>query len=304
MAIPKYDDIYKEILLAVADGKIHSIEHVRNKITELKGVTTEECTVMLDSGAKPVFDDRVGWARTYLKAAGLVDYPKRGFTQITDEGRRVLSSSNPTVLDNAFLRQYESFRAFQSRTRQRTNPSGSVGSDTQENATPAERIETAFSEINSSLGDELLTEIMSQAPDFFERLVVKLLVKMGYGGTLGDTAGQVTKLSGDEGIDGVIREDKLGFSNIYIQAKRWDITRTVNRPDIQAFLGAIANKAGKGLFITTAAFSDGAKQCAKENHVVLIDGNRLTSLMIEYSLGVSGIQTYEIKKIDSDFFTE
>jgi restriction system protein len=165
-------------------------------------------------------------------------------------------------------------------------------------------MEGAFSEINFSLGDELLTEIMSQPPEFFERLVVKLLVKMGYGGLLGDSAGQTTKLSGDEGIDGVIREDKLGFSNIYIQAKRWNVSRIVNRPDIQAFVGAIANKAGKGLFITTAAFSDGAKQCARENHLVLIDGNRLASLMIEYGVGVSVIQTYEIKKIDSDFFAE
>jgi restriction system protein len=145
---------------------------------------------------------------------------------------------------------------------------------------------------------------MSQPPAFFEDMVVKLLVKMGYGGSLGDEAGQVTKLSNDEGIDGVIREDKLGFSNIYIQAKRWNPDKTVNRPDVQAFVGAIANKAGKGLFITTATFSDGAKQCAKENHIVLIDSNRLTSLMIEYGVGVSTTQTYEIRKIDSDFFTE
>jgi restriction system protein len=302
MAIPKYDGIYKEILIAVSDGDIHSINGVRDSVAQQKGVTTEERVVLLDSGTKPVFDDRVGWARTYLKAAGLVDYPRRGFTRITDVGKSVLES-NPAVIDNAFLRQYDSFREFQSRTKSNaTSVVESVVNDTQENATPAERMENAFAEINSSLGDEILAEIMNQSPEFFERLVVKLLVKMGYGGALGDNAGQITPQSGDEGIDGVIREDKLGFSNIYIQAKRWDIGRTVNRPDIQAFVGAIANKAGKGLFITTALFSDGAKQCARENHVVLIDGNRLTSLMIEYGVGVSTMQTYEIKKIDSDFF--
>jgi restriction system protein len=300
MAMPKYDDIYKEILTTLTDGEIHSIEELRDAVAKLTGVTTSERAVMLESGSKPVFDDRVGWARTYLKAAGLVDYPRRGATQITDEGKRVLSR-NPAVIDNNFLREYESFRAFQSRTKSKLSLEVR---ETQDNTTPAERIETAFAEINSSLGYELLTEIMSQPPAFFEDMVVKLLVKMGYGGSLGDEAGQVTRLSNDEGIDGVIREDKLGFSNIYIQAKRWNPDKTVNRPDVQAFVGAIANKAGKGLFITTATFSEGAKQCAKENHIVLIDSNRLTSLMIEYGVGVSTTQTYEIKKIDSDFFTE
>ena len=144
---------------------------------------------------------------------------------------------------------------------------------------------------------------MNREPAFFEWLVVKLLEKMGYGGSL-EGAGTVTRLSGDDGIDGIIREDKLGFSNIFIQAKRYALDRTVNKPDIQGFVGAIANKAGKGLFITTARFSDGAKQCARENHIVLIDGEKLTSLMIEYGVGVSTIQTYEVKKLDSDFFTD
>ncbi|MDR0498528.1 MAG: restriction endonuclease [Holophagales bacterium] len=304
MAIPKYHEIYKEILIALSDGDIHSIDSVRNSVADQKGVTASERTILLDSGTRPVFDDRIGWARTYLKAAGLVDYPRRGFTRITEEGKSVLTA-NPTLIDNAFLRKYESFCEFN--LREKPNASAtmkSVINDTQDNTTPTERMGIAFAEINSSLGDEILSEIMSQSPRFFEILVVKLLVKMGYGGALGDNAGQVTPISGDDGIDGFIREDKLGFSNIYIQAKRWNIERTVNRPDIQAFVGAIANKAGKGLFITTASFSDGAKQCARENHVVLIDGNRLTTLMIEYGIGVSTTQTYEIKKLDSDFFTD
>ncbi|MDR0520195.1 MAG: restriction endonuclease [Clostridiales Family XIII bacterium] len=305
MAIPKYDAIYKELLIAISDGDAYSIDAVRNKVAEMKGVTEDERTILLESGSKPIFNDRVGWARTYLKAAGLLSYPKRGFSQITDEGRRVLSDDSVTI-DNNLLRNYASFIDFQSRSRNYLPTAAAADSNDQSesNATPAERLESAFCEINSSLEDELLSEIMGLSSAFFEKLVVMLLVKMGYGGSLGEDAGLVTRMSGDEGIDGVIREDKLGFSNIYIQAKKWDIARKVNRPDIQAFVGAIANKAGKGLFITTASFSDGAKQCAKENHVVLIDGNKLTSLMNEYGLGVSITQTYDIKKIDSDFFSE
>jgi restriction system protein len=302
MSIPKYDDMYKEILAAIGDGEVHHIEELRGSVAQLKGVTVADRAVMLDNGSKPKFDDRVGWARTYLKAAGLIDYPRRGATQITDEGKRVLSQNLPAI-DNGFLRRYESFRAFLTRAKSKSSHTES-NSGAQDDTTPAERIEIAFLEMNSSLGDELLAEIMNQPPAFFEDVVVKLLVRMGYGGSLGDEAGKVTKLSGDEGIDGVIREDKLGFSNVYIQAKRWNSDKTVNRPDIQAFVGAIANKAGKGLFITTAAFSDGAKQCARENHIVLIDGNRLTALMIEYNVGVSATQIYEIKKIDSDFFAD
>ena len=304
MAIPKYDDIYKEVLIAVSDGDIHSIDSIRDSVAEQKGVTTEDRAVLLNSGVKTIFNDRIGWARTYLKEAGLIDYPQRGCTRITAEGERALIT-NPTRIDNAFLRKYESFRKFQSYKKPNITAAAKTNfSDTQENATPMERMENAFAEINSSLGDDILAEIMNKAPAFFERLVVKLLVKMGYGGALGDNAEKSTQISGDEGIDGIIREDKLGFRNIYIQAKRWNIDRTVNRPDIQAFVGAIANKAGKGLFITTASFSDGAEQCARENHVVLIDGHRLTSLMIEYGVGVSATQTYEIKKIDLDFFND
>jgi restriction system protein len=303
MNIPKYDELYKEILLALQDGEPYDIEAIRDKVAKLKGVSDQDRTIMLESGSRSVFNDRIGWARTYLKSAGLVTYPKRGLTQITDEGRAVIAQ-NPHTIDNEFLQHYDSFREFKDRARQANKSTVNNIDFTQDDTTPSERIQSAFAEINSSLGDELLAEIMRQAPSFFERIVVKLLIKMGYGGSLGDSAGQVTQLSNDEGIDGVIREDKLGFSNIYIQAKRWDISKSVSRPAIQGFVGAIANKAGKGLFITTASFSDGARQCAKENHVVLIDGNRLASLMIEYGVGVSLTQTYEIKEIDSDFFSE
>jgi restriction system protein len=297
MAIPKYDDIYKEVLLSIANGDIYGIEHIRSEVARLKGVTAAERAEFLESGKK-IFDDRVNWARTYLKMAGLVDFPKRGFTQITAQGRVSLSRNLP--IDNDFLQQYEPFRAFLSRAKSDARTNNNTMHDS---ITPDEQIATAFKEINASLSNDLLTEIMripeSKRGVFFEELVGKLLVKMGYG-----DAYTVTPRSGDEGIDCVIPEDKLGFSNIYIQAKCWSMEMTIQRPEIQKFVGAIANKKGKGLFITTAKFSDGAKRCADENHIALIDGVRLTLLMIEYGLGVSTIQIYEIKKIDSDFFTE
>jgi restriction system protein len=297
MTIPKFDEMYKEILIVISDDKVHNNEDLRNSVAQMKGVTDEERTTLLKSGIKRVFDDRINWARTYLKAAGLLDYPQRGKTQITEEGKRVLSQ-NHDVIDNKFLNNYVSNRSFNS------NSQSDIDTEIQSTITPIERIETAIAEINSSLAGELITEILSHPPKFFENLVVKLLVKMGYGGSLGDEAGSITPLSRDAGIDGVIREDKLGFSNIFIQAKCWNPVNTVERPEIQTFVGAIANKAGTGLFITTAKFSDGAKQCAKENHIVLIDGNHLTSLMIEHSVGVSTKQTYAVKNIDSDFFAE
>lgn len=199
----------------------------------------------------------------------------------------------PDVLDNEFLMNYRSFQDFLKRS---SKASSNVAipengrSVKQQEATPEEMLESAFSQMKTSLGDELLDEIMKQSPQFFEKIVVKLLLKMGYGDSL-EESGFVTQTSRDEGIDGIIREDKLGFGNIYIQAKRYT-DKTIGRPEIQAFVGAIANKAGKGLFITTAKFSEGAVKTAKENHIVLIDGEKLTSLMIEYDVGVSVVQTY------------
>ena len=301
MSIPKYDEIYNEILNAVADGESHGIEVIRTSVAKQKSVTNEERSILLERGTKPVFDDRVGWARTYLKAAGLIEYPSRGLTRITAEGKNVLNSNLPRI-DNAFLNRYDSFKQFLARGK--SGKSSDSVKATEDTETPSERMQSAFSEINDSLADELLTEIMSQAPAFFERLVVKLLVKMGYGGG-NEGAGIVTPPSSDGGIDGIIREDKLGFSNIYIQAKRYDRDSTVSRPEIQKFIGAIAEyKNKKGLFVTTAKFSAEAKKSAEASQIVLIDGERLAKLMIEYGVGVSIVQTLEIKKVDSDFFSE
>ena len=304
MSIPKYEELYKEILVAVSDGKTHDMTAIRNSVAKQKNLTDEELTVFFESGTMPVFIGRVGWARSYLKMAGLIEYPARGLTRITAEGKNVLSS-NPPRIDNIFLCKYETFLEFIARRDRKYRPSDSGNTDAIESIeTPTERMQSAFSEINDSLADELLTEIMNQPPEFFEKLVVRLLVKMGYGGG-NDGAGIVTPLSGDGGIDGIIREDRLGFSNIYIQTKRYNRDRTVGSPDIRNFIGAIAEyKNKKGLFVTTAKFTDGAITSAKASQIVLIDGERLAKLMIEYGVGVSTAQTLEIKKIDSDFFSE
>ena len=303
MSIPKYDEIYNEILIAVSDNEIHKIEEIRASVAQQKGVTDDERSILLESGIRPIFDDRIGWARTYLKAAGLIEYPKRGLTRITDEGRIVISSVS-SVIDNAFLSRYDSFRAFQDRSKKDYTSISDCLQPNEYTETPTERMQSAFSEINDSLADEILVEIMSQSPVFFEQLVVKLLVKMGYGGG-NESAGVVTPASGDGGIDGIIREDKLGFSNIYIQAKCYDVDNSVGRPEIQKFIGAIAEyKNKKGLFITTGKFSAEAKKTGAASQIVLIDGKRLAKLMIEYGVGVSTVQTFEIKKIDSDFFSE
>jgi restriction system protein len=305
MAIPKYNEMYKEILTVISDGKVYPTSQLLDLVGEIKGVTAEDRNITISSSERGLYYDRFSWARSYLKAAGLVEYPQRSETRITSEGKRVIDS-NPAVIDNKFLRKYDSFRLFvhQKRKGDVATQVSVAEPEMAEDATPAERMEHAFSELNAQLEDELLAAITSKPPIFFEKTVVKLLVSMGYGGLLGEKAGRTTQASRDDGIDGIIQEDKLGFSNIFIQAKRLDPNSKVGRPAIQAFVGAIANKRGRGLFITTGSFTDDAKKSAKANHIVLIDGNRLASLMIEHGVGVSTIQTYAIKKVDSDYFIE
>jgi restriction system protein len=303
MAIPKYDELYKEILQALADGETLSNAALYGHVARQKGVTPEERAELLPSGIRPIFDDRVAWTRTYLKQAGLLAYPKRGHSCLTAEGRKVLDE-NPAVLNNAYLMRYESFRSFVSPI-SHTHAEAILPSlpESETDSTPQEQMDHAIKHINLSLGDDLLSEIMQQNPEFFERLVVRLLLKMGCGSSR-DEAGFVTQRSRDEGIDGIIKEDKLGFSNIYIQAKRWDRERMISRPEIQKFKGAIVGATEKGLFITTAKFSEDAERYAKAQHIVLVDGARLVSLMIEHDVGVSAVQSYTIKKVDADFFVE
>lgn len=303
MAVPKYDEMYRAFLKSLQDGNTHRLNDVKEYVAQVMGVTSEDRKVKLPRAKTAVFDNRIGWASTYLKKAGLVEKPSRGMVRLTQEGMRVLKEENPSIIDNNFLSRYDSFRNFRNRkAADNIDEQVSVSEDT-----PQDIFDEAYQRINERLADDLLAEIIKQTPDFFENLVVRLLEKMGYGGALPD-AGIVTGKSGDEGIDGIIREDKLGFNVIYIQAKRWDLDKVIPRSEIQRFVGALAGQgATKGLLITTAKFSNTALEYANKQHttkIVLVDGAMLTKLMIEYDLGVTTETVYEIKKMDTDFFSD
>jgi len=305
MAVPKFFEFFPAVLHALLDGTENTVRQIRLKSIDLLSVSAEDRNELLPSGKQRTVDNRVNWAITYLKNAGLISAVRRGVYVITSEGIHAYQDAGKEI-DLAYLERYESFRIFHgSETTQPVNP---VSEQPPVEGTPQDTLEQAYAQINSALAEELLASIMEHSPAFFERLVVDLLLKMGYGSSF-DSAGMVVGRSGDEGIDGIIREDKLGFSNIYIQAKRWDpAAMTVGRPEIQKFVGALAGQgASKGLFITTTQFSKEAilyadKQLAVK--IVLVDGQQLTKLMIEYGIGVSEQSTYTIKKIDSDYFDD
>lgn len=301
MAVPKFFEFFEAFLKAVSDGELHSAKDVKNNIANSMKLTEEDLAEMLPSGSQRTFDNRVAWARTYLDKAGLIETPMRGKYHITEEGIHALTSNEK--IDLAYLEKSEKFKDFHNVTTQNT----SIEIQDEKNETPLEILESAHKQYLSALASQLMDEVMKLTPVEFERLVVKLLLKMGYGSGI-EGAGMVTQASNDGGIDGIIKEDQLGFSHIYIQAKQWALEQTVGKPEIQKFVGALqGQQAQKGLFITTARFSSGAIQYANNLlgvKVVLVDGSALTKLMIKHSVGVSLEQTYEVKKIDSDFFAE
>ena len=301
MAVPKFYEFFKGFLNAVQDGELHASKDVKAILAEEMGLTAEDLSEMLPSGKQSRFDNRIMWARTYLDKAGLIETPVRGKYRITDEGKKALDSGEE--IDLQYLAKFEKFKEFQSVT------VVSVGDTPEEvkDKSPMEILDSAFQQVESALASQLMDEVMKLSPGEFEKLVVELLLRMGYGNGI-DGAGLVTPISKDGGIDGIIKEDQLGFSNIYIQAKQWAQEQTVGTPELQKFVGALQGKtAQKGLFITTAKFSTGAVDYAKNLSgikVVLIDGHALTKLMIKHCVGVAVVQTYEVKKVDSDFFSE
>lgn len=296
--IPKYNEMYRELLEVLRRKSEFSKKELQEIMAEELKLSNEDKNLRYDSGIK-IYVNRIDWACVYLKKAGLIESVKRGIIKITDKGVNLLNS-NPLKIDNELIfkenKEVEKLNEEQKIEKNKT---------LEENQTPEAIFEKSFKEINRVLEEEILDEVFRQNPDFFEHLVVKLLQKIGYGSFVSDS-GVVTKRSNDEGIDGIIKQDKLGFDTIYIQAKKWDRETTVSRPEIQKFVGALGGKgASKGLFITTAKFSEGAIRYSQEQHiakVVLIDGRELAKLMIEYNVGVSVESTYEIKRIDSDFF--
>lgn len=303
MAVPDYQSIMLPLLKYVSDQQVHTLRDVVEGLAAHFKLTEDERREMLPSGMQAAFDNRVGWARTYLKKAGLLDSPKRATMQITPRGIQVLKEDPPRI-DVAYLKRFQEFIEFQSAKRE-SNGSEVLTEDSN-GRTPEEVIENGYEQVRASLSQELLSKVQALTWMDFERLVVQLLVRMGYGGSLKDAGRALTK-GGDEGIDGTIKEDKLGLDVIYIQAKKWQTGNTVGRPEIQKFVGALAGQgAKKGIFITTSSFSKEAReyQPRNETKIVLIDGEELTQLMIDHDLGVTTQRTYAVKRIDSDFFGE
>jgi len=301
MAIPDYQSIMLPLLKFAGDGEEHSLREAIEDLADEFSLTDEERKELLPSGRQATFDNRVGWARTYMKKAGLLESTKRGYFQITERGLDVLKQ-NPPEINNAFLRQFPEFVEFQ--TPKQREVEEDTEQDISETRTPEEEIESAYQGVRQELATELLQTIKSCSPTFFERLVVDVLVKMGYGGTRKD-AGQAVGRSGDGGIDGIIKEDRLGLDIVYIQAKRWD--GPVGRPEIQKFAGALqGQRARKGIFITTSAFTQSAQDYVSriDSKIVLIDGDTLAQLMIDYNIGVTTVTSYELKRMDSDYFEE
>lgn len=301
MAVPKYDELMKPLLIAVSDGETYKIKDVTARLAQQLNLFSEDLAEMLPSGRQTVFKNRVGWAKTYLKKAGLLESPARAKIVITNAGKQVVAD-NPEKIDSKYLEQFPSFVDFASAPEplDDSNPASEVPKPS--DLTPDDQLEDAYKEINDSLASDLLSEVLKIPPYTFEKFVVDLLLKMGYGKA--DFGSHATVASGDDGIDGIIMEDKLGFSLIYMQAKEWAVDKVVSQPDIQSFVGAIAGKKGDGLFVTTARLSQKAKNYAHTHHIILIDGERLANLMIEYNFCVSTRKTFEIKALDTDALAE
>lgn len=302
--VPKFEDFFLPCLKCLSDGSVYTQERLREYIINYFRLSEEDVNALIKSGKKTQIADRVSWTISYFMQAGLVDTPKRGNYKISNWGEKFLSEHEDGFNKNDLLR-IPSFASFALRkdTDSGTDSKKCLHTASKED-TPTDIIADAYSQINTSLAQDLLSKVLEMSPMFFERLVVELLVKMGYGGSFEDAA-SVTQYSRDDGVDGVIKEDKLGFDTIYIQAKRYDKKTQVGSKHIRDFIGALNIKhASKGVFITTSTFSDNAKNSVKgiEAKIVLIDGEQLCKYMIEYNLGVAVRQIYEIKQLDNDYF--
>ncbi|MCW9023090.1 MAG: restriction endonuclease [Gammaproteobacteria bacterium] len=301
MPIPDYQSIMLPLLKFANDGKEHSNREAISLLAKQFQLTDEERKELLPSGKQATFDNRMGWAKTYMEKAGLLEKPRRAYFKITQRGQDLLATKLE-VINIALLEQFDEFVEFRSTKHNKNNQKIPTRSDSTE--TPEESLETAYQSLRDELSDDILKAIHQCAPDFFEKLVVDLLISMGYGGSRKE-AGQATQSTNDDGIDGIIKEDRLGLDTIYLQAKRWK--NTVHRPEIDKFIGSLTrHRARKGVFITTSYFSDGAYEAVRnlDMKVVLIDGAGLSELMIEHNVGVTPVNKYEIKRMDTDYFIE
>jgi restriction system protein len=300
MAIPDYQTIMLPLLRLCSDEKEHNIQNAVDILAKNFHLKEEELNELLPSGQQTIFINRVAWARTYLKHSGLITSPRRGVFTITERGKKLLSS-NPARIDNKTLSQYAEFRFFKSRKKKDDTEEEN---NTSQTSTPEEQFESAYENLRNELANEILHQLKNCSPALFEKIVIEVLVKMGYGGSLKD-AGRAIGKTGDEGIDGIIKEDKLGLDIIYVQAKRWE--SNVGRPEVQKFAGALqGQRAKKGILITTSNYSKEAVEFVSkiDSKIILIDGEQLVDYMIDFNVGVTTMAIFEIKKVDSDYFFE
>lgn len=303
MAVPDFQSVMLPLLKVLGDGEEHSLHEVIETLADQFALTDEERRELLPSGRQAKLANRIGWARTYMKKAGLLESTGRGKFRINGRGLSVLRE-NPLEINVKYLEQFPEFLEF------RDGSTRDANSDLKDDAadkikTPEEILEAGYQNLRGDLALDLLDRIMGCSPEFFEKLVVDLLVAMGYGGSRRD-AGEAVGRSGDGGIDGIIKEDKLGLDAVYIQAKRWE--GTVGRPAVQAFAGSLmGNRAGKGVFITTSQFTKEASDYVKaiqQPKIVLIGGEQLAQFMIDHDIGVADVATYRVKRVDLDYFGE
>jgi restriction system protein len=300
MPIPDFQTLMLPLMQLAADGKPHRMSDATTAIGGQFKLSDEEWQEMLPSGRAPLFYNRLAWAKTHLKRAGLLEQPRRGEIVITERGSQVLAKKPPRI-DIRLLTSFAEYQQPNTEIDQNPSATPEVASSI---ASPEELLEKSHAQLQKELAEDLLASIKNCSPLFFEKLVVQLMINMGYGGSRQE-AGKAVGKSGDGGIDGIINEDRLGLDAIYLQAKRWD--GVVGRPEIQKFVGALAGqRASKGVFITTSRYSEEARDYAavSQYKIVLIDGQRLAELMIEHDLGVSVAATYQLKRIDSDFFSD
>lgn len=302
MAVPDFQSFFKPLLDVAADGKEHSLKEARTIIASELKLSEEDLEERLPSGTQRTFYNRVAWAKSYFVQATVFESPKRGYFIITNRGRELLNQGHDRI-DVKILNKYPEFVEFHTAKKTDKNAKNTIIEDDQ-HLTPEESLQKSYLSIRNDLASEILTKIKTNTPDFFEDLVVDIMVAMGYGGSRAD-AGESIGKSGDEGVDGIIKEDRLGLDVIYLQAKRWE--NPVGRPEIQKFVGALHGKrAKKGVFITTGEFTRDAEEYVKniDPKVILINGRKLTEYMIDFNLGATIVNTYDIKRIDTDYFIE
>jgi restriction system protein len=302
MPIPDFQTCFLPVLQYLADGVERSNQEIYSAMEEEFNLSEIEKNELLPSGKQRVFTNRVAWAKSHLKQAGLLSSPRRGFYQITPQGEQIAKTRKERI-NIAFLNKYDSFVQFRSRKKEDRKNLDS-GEAPPEGRTPEEDIESGMEALNERLKQDLIASLKNCSPRFFEGIVIDLLLAMGYGGSRQE-AGRLTGKGSDGGIDGIINEDKLGLDVIYVQAKRWN--NAIGRPEVQQFAGALqGNRAKKGIYITTSTFTREAQDFAQniDSKVILIDGQKMADLMIEHDVGVASVQIFKIKKIDSDYFLE